>query len=92
MGIDTVKLDGKPFTAHVQPGDKIAPGDLLLEFDRQAILDAGYDLTTPIIITNSENYGEIITEAGSEVEAGKPLLSLSERPDGGSEKAVESHA
>lgn len=92
VGIDTVKLDGKPFTAHVQPGDKIAPGDLLLEFDRQAILDAGYDLTTPIIITNSENYGEIITEAGSEVEAGKPLLSLSERPDGGSEKAVESHA
>ncbi|WP_408580275.1 glucose PTS transporter subunit IIA [Acinetobacter baumannii] len=80
VGIDTVKLDGKPFTAHVQPGDRVAPGDLLLTFDRQAILNAGYDLTTPIIITNSENYGEIITEAAGAAAVGKPLLSLSERP------------
>lgn len=38
VGIDTVKLDGVPFTAHVKEGDKIKAGDLLLEFDRQAIL------------------------------------------------------
>ena len=82
VGIDTVKLNGAPFTAYVQPGDKVAPGDLLLTFDRQAILDAGYDLATPVIVTNSEEYGEIIVEAGSSVEAGKPLLSISERPAG----------
>lgn len=43
VGIDTVKLDGRPFTAHVKVGDRVQPGDLLLEFDRQAIIDAGYD-------------------------------------------------
>ena len=77
VGIDTVKLDGKPFIAHVSAGDKIQPGDLLLEFDRQAILDAGYDLTTPIIISNSDDYADVITAAASTVTAGQPLLSLS---------------
>ena len=86
VGIDTVKLGGAPFTAHVQPGDKVRPGDLLVEFDRQAILDAGYDLATPVIITNSENYREIVTEAGSSVETGMPLLSLSAQP-----AAVQAH-
>ena len=52
-------------------------GDLLIEFDRQAILDAGYDLATPIIISNSDDYREIDTVASSTVEAGQPLLSVS---------------
>ena len=43
VGIDTVKLDGVPFTAHVKEGDRVQAGDLLIEFDRRAILDAGYD-------------------------------------------------
>ena len=76
VGIDTVRLDGKPFTAHVQTGDKFKPGDLLLEFNRQAILDAGYDLTTPIIITNCDEYREVMKVAGSAVTAGTPLLSI----------------
>ncbi|MBF4178255.1 PTS beta-glucoside transporter subunit IIABC [Lelliottia nimipressuralis] len=77
VGIDTVKLDGKHFTAHVNVGDKVKPGDLLLEFDRQAILDAGYDLATPIIISNSDSYAEVITVAASAVNAGSPLLTVS---------------
>lgn len=76
VGIDTVRLDGKPFTAHVQVGDTFRAGDLLLEFDRQAILDAGYDLATPIIITNSDEYPEVMTVAGTAVTAGTPLLSV----------------
>ncbi len=76
MGIDTVRLDGKPFTAHVKVGDTFRAGDLLLEFDRQAILDAGYDLATPIIITNSDEYPEVMTVAGTAVTAGTPLLSV----------------
>jgi PTS system beta-glucosides-specific IIC component len=76
VGIDTVRLDGKPFTAHVQVGDAFRAGDLLLEFDRQAILDAGYDLATPIIITNSDEYPEVMTVAGTAVTAGTPLLSV----------------
>ncbi|MEN4806966.1 PTS beta-glucoside transporter subunit IIABC [Pantoea agglomerans] len=76
VGIDTVRLDGKPFTAHVKVGDAFRAGDLLLEFDRQAILDAGYDLATPIIITNSDEYPEVMTMAGTAVTAGTPLLSV----------------
>lgn len=77
VGIDTVKLDGKPFTAHVKVGDRVQAGDLLVEFDRQAIIDAGYDLATPIIISNSDEYHEVITMAASSVQAGSPLLSVS---------------
>ena len=77
VGIDTVKLDGRPFTTHVKVGDKVQPGDLLLEFDRQAIIDAGYDLATPIIISNSDEYREVATLAATSVIAGAPLLSVS---------------
>ena len=76
VGIDTVKLDGAPFTAHVKEGDKVQAGDLLLTFDRQAILDAGYDLATPIIISNSDDYPELEIVAGNAVSAGQPLLSI----------------
>lgn len=76
VGIDTVKLDGVPFSAHVKEGDKVQAGDLLLTFDRQAILDAGYDLATPIIISNSDDYPELEIVAGSAVSAGQPLLSI----------------
>ncbi len=77
VGIDTVKLDGVPFTAHVKEGDKVQAGDLLLEFDRQAILDAGYDLATPIIISNSDDYRSVEMVSASVVDAGQPLLSVS---------------
>lgn len=76
VGIDTVKLDGAPFTAHVKEGDKVKAGDLLLEFDRQAILDAGYDLATPIIISNSDDYRALDIVSASAVDAGQPLLSV----------------
>jgi PTS system beta-glucosides-specific IIC component len=79
VGIDTVRLDGTPFTAHVSVGETFQPGDLLLEFDRQAILDAGYDLATPIIITNSDDYAEVTPLAGTAITAGAPLLSITHR-------------
>ena len=76
VGIDTVKLEGAPFTAHVKEGDKMKAGDLLLTFDRQAIIDAGYDLATPIIISNSDDYPGFDIAAVSAVIAGQPLLSV----------------
>lgn len=77
VGIDTVKLDGAPFTAYVKEGDKIKAGDLLLEFDRQAILDAGYQLVTPIIISNSDDYQAVDIVPTDRVDAGQLLLSVS---------------
>ena len=76
VGIDTVKLDGAPFTTHVQEGDKVKAGDLLLTFDRQAIIDAGYDLVTPIIISNSDDFPGLEISAASAVSAGQPLLTV----------------
>lgn len=77
VGIDTVKLDGQHFTAHVKPGDKVRAGDLLLEFDRQAIRSAGYDLATPVIISNSDDFRSIETANTSTITMGTRLLSLS---------------
>lgn len=77
VGIDTVKLDGRFFTPRAQINDEVKRGDLLLEFDLQAIADAGYDLTTPIIISNSEDYLDVIASAiGQPVTEQSLLLSL----------------
>ena len=51
IGMDTVQLDGKHFTAHVKDGDKVKVGDTLVEFDMNAIKNEGYELITPVIIT-----------------------------------------
>ncbi|WP_418789635.1 PTS sugar transporter subunit IIA [Niallia circulans] len=61
IGMDTVKLEGKYFTAHVKQGDKVSAGDLLLEFDMEKIREEGYNLITPVIITNSADYKQIDT-------------------------------
>ena len=47
IGIDTVKLNGEHFTAHVKNGQKVKKGDLLISFDIDAIKSAGYMVTTP---------------------------------------------
>ncbi|PEL11995.1 beta-glucoside-specific PTS transporter subunit IIABC [Bacillus sp. AFS017336] len=60
VGLDTVKLDGQYFTAHVKQGDSVEQGQLLVEFDLEKIKEAGYDTTTPIIITNSSQYADVI--------------------------------
>ena len=56
VGLDTVKLNGEYFTAHVQQGNHVKAGDLLLEFDMDKIKQAGFELITPVIITNSSDY------------------------------------
>lgn len=60
VGLDTVKLDGKYFKAHVEQDDHVEKGQLLLEFDIEAIQKAGFDITTPVIITNSNDYTDVI--------------------------------
>lgn len=77
VGIDTVKLDGQHFTAHVKVGQKVHAGDLLLEFDRQAIRDAGYDLATPIIVSNSDDYRSVEATDTGTITMGMRLLTLS---------------
>ncbi len=60
VGQDTVKLKGKYFTPQVKQGDRVKKGDLLMEFDMDAIRKEGYILTTPIIISNTGSYLDVI--------------------------------
>ncbi len=66
VGLDTVNLEGKHFTAHVEQGAEIKKGDLLLAFDEAAIRAAGYDTTTPVVVTNAADYGAITVSFGDQ--------------------------
>ncbi len=76
IGMDTVKLDGKYFTARVKDGDAVKKGDLLVEFDREKIMEAGYDVITPVVVTNSGDYAGIRQEKSGAVEPGETVLVL----------------
>lgn len=56
IGMDTVSLDGKGFTAEVKQGDRVSAGDVLIRFDIQTIQEAGYPVTTPVIVTNQNDF------------------------------------
>ena len=76
IGVDTVKLGGKHFNAHVTAGQRVKAGDVLITFDSKAIRAEGYDLTTPLIITNTEAYGRIERLAQDSVRSGNKLIGL----------------
>lgn len=76
VGVNTVKLKGKHFDKKVQEGDKVVQGQLLLEFDLEAIRAAGFVTSTPVIVTNSAEYLDILKNTGSEVTNGEALLTL----------------
>lgn len=59
VGINTVELGGKFYTSHVTEGDRVRTGQVMLTFDMEKIKEAGYDVTTPMIVTNSDDYQEI---------------------------------
>ena len=60
VGLDTVQLEGKYFDAKVKQGDRVKKGDELLHFDINGITKAGYSLETPVVITNSDNYLDVV--------------------------------
>ena len=76
VGMDTVGLNGKGFEPRVKKGDAVKQGQLLLKFDMDYIKSQGLPVTTPVIITNSDDYAEIKTEATGEVKNGDKLLSF----------------
>lgn len=76
VGMDTVKLEGKHFKARVKQGDKIKKGDVLLEFDINAINREGYSLETPVIITNFDKYLDVIETNKDIIEYGENLITV----------------
>lgn len=78
IGIDTVKLNGKHYTPHCTQGQEVKAGDLLMEFDIPAIQAEGYKTITPVIITNTPNYTDVLPQTGKNVKAGEALLTLNQ--------------
>lgn len=59
IGVDTVKLEGRYFESHIEAGDRVRKGDLLVSFDKNKIESEGYDTQTMIVVTNSDNYRSV---------------------------------
>ena len=78
VGLETVNLKGEHFAAHCKDGEKVKKGQLLMEFDRDAILAAGYDLITPVVICNTNKYGKVNTYVDKDVEPGEKVIGLVE--------------
>ncbi|MGZ7445091.1 beta-glucoside-specific PTS transporter subunit IIABC [Paenibacillus sp. TH7-28] len=76
VGLNTVKLKGAPFEVKVAENQQVREGDLLLEFDPEAIREAGLELTTPIIITNMNAFNTVEVTAKRQVLYREPLLEL----------------
>ncbi len=71
IGVDTVNLQGKFFTAHVKDGDKVKQGQLLIEFDREQIEKAGYDTAIPMIFTDMPEGNILEKTAPGGIDSGK---------------------
>lgn len=59
VGLNTVELEGKFYTVHINDGDEVKKGQTLITFDLEEIKAAGYDVTTPVIVTNSDDFSEV---------------------------------
>ncbi|MGN7326816.1 beta-glucoside-specific PTS transporter subunit IIABC [Bacillus pumilus] len=76
VGIDTVSLNGQFFDVLVKEGDEIKTGDHLLSFDIEGIQSNHLDVVTPIIVTNSTQYFDVIHTGDAHVTAGQNKLLM----------------
>ena len=76
IGLDTVKLGGKYFNAHVKQGDKVTVGTLLVDFDMEKIKEEGYDCITPVVITNGAEFTEILSIDDKKINEGEELIKI----------------
>lgn len=76
VGMDTVQLEGEGFMAHVKQGDKVVAGQLLLSVDLDVIRGKGYETITPVIVTNTNDYTDILSTKDKDLANGDYLLSI----------------
>jgi PTS system beta-glucosides-specific IIC component len=76
VGMDTVELNGKGFTPKKKQGDKVKKGDLLLEVDLDAVKAAGKPTVTPVIITNSDDFADVIPAEPGNITHGQDVITL----------------
>lgn len=74
IGLETVSLDGKFFTTFVEAGDTITEGQNLVEVALDQLIAAGYDITTPVIVTNTDAYIDIISKDVTTIKKSETIL------------------
>ncbi|MDU5190674.1 glucose PTS transporter subunit IIA [Mixta calida] len=77
VGLDTVNLDGQHFSTLVQVGDRVTAGTPLIRFQRNAIVASGYDITTPFLVMNSDEYRMTKCVNDGPVDSGAPVMTVS---------------
>ncbi|MEJ8830376.1 beta-glucoside-specific PTS transporter subunit IIABC [Enterococcus gallinarum] len=76
IGMDTVELEGKGFEIFVKQEDQVKKGDLLVKFDLSLIKEAGYSTVTPIVVTNTPNYLDVLDMNQEDVLQGEDFLAI----------------
>lgn len=76
IGLDTVSLNGAPFNVLVEAGAAVKKGDLLVEFDMDAIKAAGLEVITPVVICNSDDFAGMERFTGKQVKPGDAVIEL----------------
>ncbi|MGG4220457.1 beta-glucoside-specific PTS transporter subunit IIABC [Paenibacillus jamilae] len=76
IGINTVALKGQHFNPVVQEGDIVKQGDLLIQFDREQIIEAGYEIVTPVIVTLTKNKVDVFETNQEQIQKNEVLLTL----------------
>ncbi|MEB6335274.1 glucose PTS transporter subunit IIA [Serratia rhizosphaerae] len=76
VGLDTVKLQGRHFDTLVAVGQQVKAGDPLIRFEQQAIEAAGYDVTTPFVVLNSDEFAVRLLDVNREVACGQPVMQI----------------
>ena len=76
VGLETVSLEGKPFTVHVHNGDKVTKGQLMLEVDLEAVKAAGLPTSTPVLICNTDAYPTFKAHVDKDVTNDDVVLEL----------------
>lgn len=76
VGLETVALKGEGFEAHVQSGDLVKKGDLLLSMDLEKIKAAGYDIISPVVVCNTDDYKDVQAVEFGQVEPGDPVIKI----------------
>ena len=76
VGLDTVQLGGKHFTPRAASGDRVTVGSPLVDVDIEKLKEEGYDVITPVIISNTYEFGDVLGLTGQEVKAGDSLIKV----------------
>lgn len=76
IGIDTVRLEGKYYETYVANGQEVQRGDLLITFDMEKIKAAGYKITTPVIVCNTDVYSRVALVRTGEVTVGEDMINV----------------